>query len=42
MMVYTSPGCETVLKCPVLYLLHGGGGDEDAWLTMGARTSSTT
>ena len=22
-------------KYPVLYLLHGGGGDEDAWTTLG-------
>jgi enterochelin esterase-like enzyme len=36
MMVYTPPGYETTTqKYPVLYLLHGGGGDEDAWLTMG-------
>jgi enterochelin esterase-like enzyme len=36
MMVYTPPGYETsTQKYPVLYLLHGGGGDEDAWLTMG-------
>ncbi len=36
MMVYTPPGYETsARKYPVLYLLHGGGGDEDAWLTMG-------
>jgi len=36
MMVYTPPGYETNgQKYPVLYLLHGGGGDEDAWLTMG-------
>jgi len=36
MMVYTPPGYETSsAKYPVLYLLHGGGGDEDAWLTMG-------
>ena len=36
MMVYTPPGYETgTKKYPVLYLLHGGGGDEDAWLTMG-------
>jgi enterochelin esterase family protein len=36
MMVYTPPGYETsTRKYPVLYLLHGGGGDEDAWLTMG-------
>src|SRR4029079_13177623 len=36
MMVYTPPGYESAHhKYPVLYLLHGGGGDEDAWLTMG-------
>src|SRR6185503_10460095 len=36
MMVYTPPGYETgTQQYPVLYLLHGGGGDEDAWLTMG-------
>jgi enterochelin esterase family protein len=36
MMVYTPPGYETgTARYPVLYLLHGGGGDEDAWLTMG-------
>ena len=36
MMVYTPPGYETsTQKYPILYLLHGGGGDEDAWLTMG-------
>jgi enterochelin esterase family protein len=35
-MVYLPPGYEdTTQKYPVLYLLHGGGGDEDAWLTMG-------
>jgi len=36
MMVYTPPGYERgKSRYPVLYLLHGGGGDEDAWLTMG-------
>ena len=36
MYVYTPPGYETSkAKYPVLYLLHGGGGDEDAWITMG-------
>ena len=36
MYVYTPPGYETSkAKYPVLYLLHGGGGDEDAWTTMG-------
>lgn len=36
MMVYTPPGYEAgTARYPVLYLLHGGGGDEDAWMTMG-------
>ncbi|HTS24484.1 MAG TPA: alpha/beta hydrolase-fold protein [Bryobacteraceae bacterium] len=36
MYVYTPPGYEAnQTKYPVLYLLHGGGGDEDAWVTMG-------
>ena len=36
MYVYTPPGYSTSKsKYPVLYLLHGGGGDEDAWTTMG-------
>lgn len=36
MYVYTPPGYESsTAKCPVFYLLHGGGGDEDAWTTMG-------
>ena len=36
MYVYTSPGYEKGDQSyPVLYLLHGGGGDEDAWTTMG-------
>jgi enterochelin esterase-like enzyme len=36
MMVYTPPDYVTsTRRYPVLYLLHGGGGDEDAWLTMG-------
>jgi enterochelin esterase-like enzyme len=36
MTVYTPPGYETgSQRYPVLYLLHGGGGDEDAWVTMG-------
>jgi enterochelin esterase-like enzyme len=34
--VYTPPGYEANrAKYPVLYLLHGGGGDEDTWTTMG-------
>ena len=36
MYVYTPPNYATSnAKFPVLYLLHGGGGDEDAWTTMG-------
>jgi enterochelin esterase-like enzyme len=36
MYVYTPPGYESSrTRYPVLYLLHGGGGDEDAWTTMG-------
>jgi len=36
MFVYTPYGYETSkTKFPVLYLLHGAGGDEDAWSTMG-------
>jgi enterochelin esterase family protein len=36
MMVYTPPDyATTTRRYPVLYLLHGGGGDEDAWLGMG-------
>jgi len=36
MYVYTPYGYETSNQSyPVLYLLHGGGGDEDAWSTMG-------
>ncbi len=37
--IYTPPGYETSnRKYPVLYLLHGMGGDEEAWMTLG-RTS---
>jgi enterochelin esterase-like enzyme len=36
MYIYTPPGYEKGdMSYPVLYLLHGGGGDEDAWTTMG-------
>lgn len=39
MMVYTPYGYDdkanSKIKYPVLYLLHGGGGDEDAWVSMG-------
>ncbi len=39
MYVYTPPGYENGRdRYPVFYLLHGGGGDEDAWSTLG-RTS---
>jgi enterochelin esterase-like enzyme len=34
--VYTPPGYEKGIgRYPVLYLLHGAGGDEDAWTNMG-------
>lgn len=37
--IYTPPGYETSSgKYPVLYLLHGAGGDEEAWIALG-RTS---
>ncbi|WP_303921392.1 esterase [Draconibacterium sediminis] len=36
MYVYTPPGyAKSKEKYPVLYLLHGGGGDEDAWSSLG-------
>ena len=36
MYVYTPAGYEdSDKKFPVFYLLHGGGGDEDAWTTLG-------
>lgn len=37
MTVYTPAGYEknTKTKYPVLYLLHGSGGDEDAWVDLG-------
>jgi len=36
MHVYTPPGYENnTERYPVFYLLHGGGGDEDAWTTLG-------
>jgi enterochelin esterase family protein len=36
MFVYTPPGYEgSTTKYPVLYLLHGSGGDEEAWPVMG-------
>ena len=40
MTIYTPPGYETSrVKYPVLYLLHGAGGDEEAWMDLG-RTSA--
>jgi enterochelin esterase-like enzyme len=36
MLVYTPAGYEkSTEKYPVLYLLHGGGGDESQWITLG-------
>ncbi len=36
MIVYTPPGYEgSGLSYPVLYLLHGAGGDEEAWISRG-------
>lgn len=36
MTVYTPPGYDNSKnKYPVLYLLHGSGGDEEAWVTLG-------
>lgn len=36
MYVYTPPGYESSSESyPVFYLLHGGGGDEDAWTSLG-------
>lgn len=36
MYVYTPPGYEnSTEKYPVLYLLHGGGGDESQWIVLG-------
>ncbi len=36
MTVYTPPGYESSgRKYPVLYLLHGAGGDEEAWMSLG-------
>jgi enterochelin esterase-like enzyme len=37
--VYTPPGYETgKQRYPVLYLMHGGGGDEEDWLSAGRTT----
>lgn len=38
--VYTPPGYDdSKKKYPVLYLLHGSGGDEEAWVTLGRAPS---
>jgi enterochelin esterase-like enzyme len=38
--VYTPPGYENgKTKYPVLYLLHGSGGDEEAWIAIGRLSS---
>ena len=37
--IYTPPGYESgTEKYPVLYLLHGAGGDEEAWIALGRAT----
>lgn len=37
--IYTPPGYENEMKkYPVLYLLHGAGGDEEAWVELGRAT----
>lgn len=39
LVVYTPPGYETSGRSyPVLYLLHGGGGDEEGWVSRGRAT----
>ena len=35
MSIYTPPLYDSRKAYPVLYLLHGAGGDEEAWLTLG-------
>ncbi len=35
MTIYTPAGYDKGGRYPVLYLLHGAGGDEDAWTTLG-------
>lgn len=35
MTVYTPAGYDSGKDYPVMYLLHGAGGDEDAWTTLG-------
>src|SRR5690349_21115598 len=34
-LIYTPPGYDKKIKLPVLYLLHGIGGDEKEWLNGG-------
>lgn len=38
MTIYTPPGYDKGRRYPVLYLLHGAGGDEEAWITLGRTT----
>ena len=40
--VYTPAGYEKGGKYPVFYLLHGAGGDEEAWINLGRRRFSIT
>lgn len=35
MTIYTPAGYDRGRRYPVLYLLHGAGGDEEAWMTLG-------
>ena len=40
MLVYTPPGYEgSTRRFPVLYLFHGGGGDEEAWNELGSTSA---
>jgi enterochelin esterase family protein len=41
MTVYTPAGYDKGKAYPVLYLLHGAGGDEDAWTTLGRAAQIT-
>ena len=42
MNVYTPPGYSKDKKYPVLYLLHGIGGDEAEWQRFAIPTGSST
>ena len=40
MLIYTPPGYErATTRYPVLYLFHGGGGDEEAWNELGSTSA---